>query len=648
MEWKLDAKEMEDYGKAIPDLMMHDIPCDLRREKDGSGHLAIPDEAFREFFRKGYEANPALQAYYEKDAFLTDALDSIRKNLKEGLEYIGTVADKAKERYGRDQAYQAFCQIPGVTEDEKKKAKELIEDGCRRDGYTSIAPMLVDSDLSGFSVVLTDQYPNRNVSLPFENPCEEAFDAMHSDLCKMKALREDLDRVQASFFLRDPKADTRACLGAWLHTARLMQEPDYDTILGNTKIPEVAGFHRRQTDALYACITELGKLGRETDAILRDGEKTDALREEDGRAFFLKACDIIANYNDKCGIVALEYSRPNHDAPIPFNLTPDPDRIRDCQWADAGTKELDSLRGRPGTMEGPEKSGETLAEEAMRKVYRENPDNFDYEALDRMAAKAIIERGGEEEDLRDLAELAAIIRPNIGETDLYAYKVIEPETATEHPVWTITEIAYAPDEGGLLVEAYNPDGECVHLAQQLHQCKDGTDRLPESYDNDIGDCWSGIEKDGRDALNPREVDCCRFLGATTGHGTEAFRNLLDRAMGMVADEDRCIPRREALLYREPRQDYVIVSLDPESTPTGKPHEIHLTKEDFAALDKEKSFLKGCTSHTISVNKDEVIRRDTLRPETAGKHLTDAYPDFYGRAYTLKAVQKAMKKHQTGR
>ena len=114
-------------------------------------------------------------------------------------------------------------------------------------------------------------------------------------------------------------------------------------------------------------------------------------------------------------------------------------------------------------------------------------------------------------------------------------------------------------------------------------------------------------------------------------------------MGMVADEDRCIPRREALLYREPRQDYVIVSLDPESTPTGKPHEIHLTKEDFAALDKEKSFLKGCTSHTISVNKDEVIRRDTLRPETA-----DAYPDFYGRAYTLKAVQKAMKKHQTGR
>ena len=134
MKWTLDANEMQEYGeKTISNILDSNIPCNVQISGNGRVVLTIPTEDFRKTIQQKYESSPSLQAKYDKEAFVNEIIDSSRENLKEGFDRFDAMVRNSDKEYEREQAYQEFCQIDGVTEEEKAKAKAFIDAGFRKD-----------------------------------------------------------------------------------------------------------------------------------------------------------------------------------------------------------------------------------------------------------------------------------------------------------------------------------------------------------------------------------------------------------------------------------------------------------------------------------------------------------------------------------
>lgn len=150
MEWTLNPEtDLTPYGVThlldLQELLGDKESATI--QADGTIRLTIPDAHVKEALTNLYESSPALQNYLpqfgmEREAFLQNGIAAFREGFTKGINYTKLMMDLAKTEQKNEVAYQEFCKMPGVTEDQKRYARFITDQGIEKNDWASVASHL--------------------------------------------------------------------------------------------------------------------------------------------------------------------------------------------------------------------------------------------------------------------------------------------------------------------------------------------------------------------------------------------------------------------------------------------------------------------------------------------------------------------------
>ena len=400
MEWTLNPEtDLTPYGVThlldLQELLGDKESATI--QADGTIRLTIPDAHVKEALTNLYESSPALHNYLpqfgmEREAFLQNGIAAFREGFTKGINYTKLMMDLAKTEQKNEVAYQEFCKMPGVTEDQKREAKYLTNRGIEKNDWASVAIHLQNG-------MTFPHYSERLESMngKGKTPSEAYRDAVN-DLADTRDLLDLLGKAKDSIYLNDPKMDQRAAVAAGIR----IFEPgiEFSALAAELRNPDKREEYRKEGDALFHCVDQLIELHDK--AKVKLDFHSDEITKEDLKELIVKTNDIIRNY---------DYDRlwKGYDlAPVhPFQMGKDEEQGKFFAVTDA----IDTLRNRSEPTPKP-----SPAEKAMYEVFYEHPDNFDYRQLTIMAVEKLMEKGASNKALKEAVTIGQDICPSIGKT----------------------------------------------------------------------------------------------------------------------------------------------------------------------------------------------------------------------------------------
>lgn len=398
MEWTLSPEtDLTAYGKThlldIQEILGKSESASLN-PADGSLHLVVPDAHVKEALIELYESSPALQGHMEKEVFLEKSTVAIRDDLIKGTQLVKETVRAAEIAQKKDDAYQAFCQIEGVTAEEKEKAKVITEEGIRKNDWISAASLL-----------------RSGMTLPHYGKLLESIEGKCKPIDVLRIAKEDLAEAQQKYklmgeatdalFLTNPKMDLPAALAASIHIG----EPDMDAedLKAALRDPAEQKIYHKEGEALANCVTVLSTLHDEVEVKILEHEvgERDTLTTEDVKELLMKTRDIIGTY---------EYGLPEKyefTPACPIQMGTDEDRFNLL----TATETIEVLRDRLM----PD-SQEKLAGKTMRDVFSSCQGNFDYRELTTRAVEQLMEKGASKKTLKEAVAIGREVCPSIGKT----------------------------------------------------------------------------------------------------------------------------------------------------------------------------------------------------------------------------------------
>lgn len=400
MEWILNSEtDLTPYGEThlldLQELLGNKESATI--QADGSIRLTIPDAHVKEALTELYDSSPTLQNYLpqfgiEKEAFLQNGIAAFREGFTKGINFTQLMMDLAQTEQKNEVAYQEFCKMPGVTEDQKREAKYLTNRGIEKNDWASVAIHLQNGMMfPHYSELLESMNGKGKARL-------DAYRDAVNDLADTRDLLDLLGKAKDSIYLNDPKMDQRAAVAASIR----IFEPGIklSDLAAELHNPDKREEYRKEGDALYNCVDRLVELHDE--AKVKLDFHPDEITKEDLKELIVKTNDIIRNY---------DYARlrEGYDlAPVhPFQMGKDEDQGKFFAVADT----IDTLRNRsePNPKASP-------AEKAMYEVFCKYPNNFDYRQLTMVAVANLMEKGASNKTLKEAVAIGQDICPSIGKT----------------------------------------------------------------------------------------------------------------------------------------------------------------------------------------------------------------------------------------
>lgn len=396
MEWILNLEtNLTPYGKThlleIQELLGKGESAVLN-QADGTIRLSVPDAHVKEALTELYESSPALQTSKEKEAFLKETIEAIREDLFKGADLARGIVKAAETKQKKEAAYQEFCKMPDVTEDQKRYARFITDQGIEKNDWASVASHLQNGTMLPHYGELLESMNGKG-----KTPLDAYRDAVNDlvDICK---IRDSLAEVQNSIYLNDPKMDQGAAMAASI----CIFEPgiEFSDLAAELDNPDKRGAYRKEALALCCCVDRLIELYSEAREKLNF--HPDEITKKDLKELIVKTNDSIRNY---------DYARlwEGYDlAPVhPFQMGRDEDQGKFFAVADA----IDTLRNRsePNPKASP-------AEKAMYEVFCKYPNNFDYRQLTMVAVANLMEQGASNKTLKEAVAIGQDICPSIGKT----------------------------------------------------------------------------------------------------------------------------------------------------------------------------------------------------------------------------------------
>lgn len=400
MEWTLNPEtDLTPYGVThlldLQELLGDKESATI--QADGTIRLTIPDAHVKEALTNLYESSPALQNYLpqfgmEREAFLQNGIAAFREGFTKGINFTQLMMDLAKTEQKNEVAYQEFCKMPGVTEDQKREAKYLTNRGIEKNDWASVAIHLQNGMmLPHYSELLESMNGKEKAQL-------DAYRDAVNDLADTRDLLDLLGKAKDSIYLNDPKMDQRAAVAASIRIFEL--GINFSDLAAELHNPDKWEEYRKEGDALYNCVDRLVELHDE--AKVKLDFHPDEITKEDLKELIVKTNDIIRNY---------DYARLREGynlAPVhPFQMGKDEDQGKFFAVADT----IDTLRNRsePNPKASP-------AEKAMYEVFCKYPNNFDYRQLTMVAVANLMEKGASNKTLKEAVAIGQDICPSIGKT----------------------------------------------------------------------------------------------------------------------------------------------------------------------------------------------------------------------------------------
>lgn len=400
MEWILNPEtDLTPYGEThlldLQELLGNKESATI--QADGSIRLTIPDAHVKEALTNLYDSSPTLQNYLpqfgiEKEAFLQNGIAAFREGFTKGINFTELMMDLAKTEQKNEVAYQEFCKMPGVTEDQKREAKYLTNRGIEKNDWASVAIHFQNGMMfPHYSELLESMNGKGKARL-------DAYRDAVNDLADTRDLLDLLGKAKDSIYLNDPKMDQRAAVAASIR----IFEPGIklSDLAAELHNPDKREEYRKEGDALYNCVDRLVELHDK--AKVKLDFHSDEITKEDLKELIVKTNDIIRNY---------DYARlrEGYDlAPVhPFQMGKDEDQGKFFAVADT----IDTLRNRsePNPKASP-------AEKAMYEVFCKYPNNFDYRQLTMVAVANLMEKGASNKTLKEAVAIGQDICPSIGKT----------------------------------------------------------------------------------------------------------------------------------------------------------------------------------------------------------------------------------------
>lgn len=400
MEWTLNPEtDLTPYGVThlldLQELLGDKESATI--QADGTIRLTIPDAHVKEALTNLYESSPALQNYLpqfgmEREAFLQNGIAAFREGFTKGINYTKLMMDLAKTEQKNEVAYQEFCKMPGVTEDQKRYARFITDQGIEKNDWASVASHLQNGTMLPHYGELLESMNGKG-----KTPLDAYRDAVNDlvDICK---IRDSLAEIQNSIYLNDPKMNQGAAMAASI----CIFEPgiEFSDLAAELDNPDKRGAYRKEALALCCCVDRLIELYGEAREKLNF--HPDEITKEDLKELIVKTNDPIRNY---------DYARlrEGYDlAPVhPFQMGKDEDQGKFFAVADT----IDTLRNRsePNPKASP-------AEKAMYEVFCKYPNNFDYRQLTMVAVANLMEKGASNKTLKEAVAIGQDICPSIGKT----------------------------------------------------------------------------------------------------------------------------------------------------------------------------------------------------------------------------------------
>ena len=400
MEWTLNPEtDLTPYGVThlldLQELLGDKESATI--QADGTIRLTIPDAHVKEALTNLYESSPALQNYLpqfgmEREAFLQNGIAAFREGFTKGINYTKLMMDLAKTEQKNEVAYQEFCKMPGVTEDQKRYARFITDQGIEKNDWASVASHLQNGTMLPHYGELLESMNGKG-----KTPLDAYRDAVNDlvDICK---IRDSLAEIRNSIYLNDPKMDQGAAMAASI----CIFEPgiEFSDLAAELDNPDKRGAYRKEALALCCCVDRLIELYGEAREKLNF--HPDEITKEDLKELIVKTNDPIRNY---------DYARlrEGYDlAPVhPFQMGKDEDQGKFFAVADT----IDTLRNRsePNPKASP-------AEKAMYEVFCKYPNNFDYRQLTMVAVANLMEKGASNKTLKEAVAIGQDICPSIGKT----------------------------------------------------------------------------------------------------------------------------------------------------------------------------------------------------------------------------------------
>lgn len=400
MEWTLNPEtDLTPYGVThlldLQELLGDKESATI--QADGTIRLTIPDAHVKEALTNLYESSPALQNYLpqfgmEREAFLQNGIAAFREGFTKGINYTKLMMDLAKTEQKNEVAYQEFCKMPGVTEDQKRYARFITDQGIEKNDWASVASHLQNGTMLPHYGELLESMNGKG-----KTPLDAYRDAVNDlvDICK---IRDSLAEIRNSIYLNDPKMDQGAAMAASI----CIFEPgiEFSDLAAELDNPDKRGAYRKEALALCCCVDRLIELYGEAREKLNF--HPDEITKEDLKELIVKTNDPIRNYD-------YAHLREGYDlAPVhPFQMGKDEDQGKFFAVADT----IDTLRNRsePNPKASP-------AEKAMYEVFCKYPNNFDYRQLTMVAVANLMEKGASNKTLKEAVAIGQDICPSIGKT----------------------------------------------------------------------------------------------------------------------------------------------------------------------------------------------------------------------------------------
>lgn len=400
MEWTLNPEtDLTPYGVThlldLQELLGDKESATI--QADGTIRLTIPDAHVKEALTNLYESSPALQNYLpqfgmEREAFLQNGIAAFREGFTKGINYTKLMMDLAKTEQKNEVAYQEFCKMPGVTEDQKRYARFITDQGIEKNDWASVASHLQNGTMLPHYGELLESMNGKG-----KTPLDAYRDAVNDlvDICK---IRDSLAEIRNSIYLNDPKMDQGAAMAASI----CIFEPgiEFSDLAAELDNPDKRGAYRKEALALCCCVDRLIELYGEAREKLNF--HPDEITKEDLKELIVKTNDPIRNYD-------YAHLREGYDlAPVhPFQMGKDEDQGKFFAVADT----IDTLRNRsePNPKASP-------AEKAMYEVFCKYPNNFDYRQLTMVAVANLMEKDASNKTLKEAVAIGQDICPSIGKT----------------------------------------------------------------------------------------------------------------------------------------------------------------------------------------------------------------------------------------
>lgn len=400
MDWTLNSEtDLTPYGVThlldLQELLGDKESATI--QADGTIRLTIPDAHVKEALTNLYESSPTLRDYLprfgmEKEAFLQNGIAAFREGFTKGIHFTQLMMDLAKKEQKNEAAYQEFCKMPDVTEDQKRYARFITDQGIEKNDWASVASHLQNGTMLPHYGELLESMNGKG-----KTPLDAYRDAVNDlvDVCK---IRDSLAEVRNSIYLNDPKMDQGAAVAASI----CIFEPgiEFSDLAAELDNPDKRGAYRKEALALFCCVDRLIELHNEAREKLNF--HPDEITKKDLKELIVKTNDPIRNY---------DYARlwEGYDlAPVhPFQMGRDEDQGKFFAVTDA----IDTLRNRsePNPKASP-------AEKAMYEVFCKYPNNFDYRQLTMVAVANLMEQGASNKTLKEAVAIGQDICPSIGKT----------------------------------------------------------------------------------------------------------------------------------------------------------------------------------------------------------------------------------------